>query len=78
MFRRISFFRAPAGVSSLFDAMASMKRRTASCCSGPDGPTKSPMGCACSAWAGALSDMCGRFTSVELRHALLDARTERP
>ena len=29
-------------------------------------------------WAGALSDMRGRFTSVELQHALLDARTERP
>ena len=29
-------------------------------------------------WAGALSDMRERFTSVELQHALLDARTERP
>jgi hypothetical protein len=29
-------------------------------------------------WAGALSDMRERFTSVELQHALLDARAERP
>jgi hypothetical protein len=28
-------------------------------------------------WAGALSDMRERFTSVELQHALLAARTER-
>jgi hypothetical protein len=29
-------------------------------------------------WAGVLSDMRERFTSVELQHALLAARTERP
>ena len=29
-------------------------------------------------WAGALSDMRERFTSVELQHALLAERTERP
>ena len=29
-------------------------------------------------WAGALSDMRERFTSVELQHALLAARTEQP
>jgi hypothetical protein len=29
-------------------------------------------------WAGALSDLRGRFTSVQLQHALLVARTERP
>ena len=28
-------------------------------------------------WAGALSDMRERFTSVELQHALLAPRTER-
>ena len=29
-------------------------------------------------WAGALPDMRERFTSVELQHALLAARTEQP
>ncbi len=29
-------------------------------------------------WADALSDMREQFTSVELQHALLAARTERP
>jgi hypothetical protein len=29
-------------------------------------------------WEGALSDMRERFTSVELQHALLAARTDRP
>ena len=38
-----------AGALSLFDARVSMKRRTASCCSGPSVLTKSSMGRDCSA-----------------------------